>query len=153
MRNYTSSTRPKQAFNSQVVVDGVIPFARGGRGMRFKFTRGAMRCSKWLESRIRRMVESGATVESVVAAVASGVCVVTRQGKARRQMSKAIAPVRRQATAAPVVARACVRETAEKSVDDGGGDDSGGDDAGPDDARPDVAPECFPLASLLGVVR
>ena len=150
MRNYTASSRFKQAFNSQVVVNGVIPFARGGNGVRFKFTRDALRCSKWLESRIRRMVESGATVETVIAAVASGVRVVTRQGKARRQMARSIAPVRRQTVAAPVVARAHVRESASEGHDDGGGDDPG---EGSDGQAEPPQPRSLTDSSLAGGVR
>ena len=150
MRYYT--TRVKQTFKKQPVLECRLRFANGNT-VRQRFSRDSLRNSKWLEKRIRKLANTGASGETILTAYTSGLRVVTRQGKARRQMSNAIAPVRRQTVAAPVAARTNVRESSEKSADDGGGDDSGEDDAGPDADGPDVGPGGFLLASILGVVR
>ena len=136
MRNYTPNERFKQVFKKQPVLECRLRFANGNTVLQ-RFSRNSMRGSRWLEGRIRKLANTGASGETILTAYTSGLRVVTRQGKARRQMSNAIAPVRRQTVAAPVAARTNVRESSEKSADDGGGDDSGGD-AGPDADGPNV---------------
>ena len=139
LNNSTSKPHFKQVFKKQPVLECCLRFANGNT-VRQRFSRDSLRNSKWLEKRIRKLANTGASGETILTAYTSGLRVVTRQGKARRQMSNAIAPVRRQTVAAPVAARTNVRESSEKSADDGGGDDSGGDDAGSDGDGADVAP-------------
>ena len=146
MRNYTPNERFKQVFKKQPVLECRLRFANGNT-VRQRFSRDSLRNSKWLEKRIRKLASIGASGETVLAAYGAGLKVVTRGSAYRRRMSAVLAPKRRQAVAAPVAARTNVRESSEKSADDGGGDDSGEGDAGPDADGPDVAPECFLLAS------
>lgn len=131
MRHYT--TRVKQTFKKQPVLECRLRFSNGNSVLQ-RFSRSSLRNSKWLEGRIRKLASIGASGETVLAAYASGVRVVTRQGKARRQMARSIAPVRRQTVAAPVVARACVREGASEGHDGGGGssDDGGAEGSDPE---------------------
>ena len=146
MRNSTPKPHFKQVFNKRPVIECRLRFANGNT-VRQRFSRGSMRGSRWLEGRIRKLASIGASGETILSAYGAGLKVVTGRGASRRQMARSIAPVRRQAVAAPVAARTNVRESSEKSADDGGGDDSGEGDAGPDADGPDVAPECFLLAS------
>lgn len=146
MRNCTPNERFKQVFKKQPVLECRLRFSNGNSVLQ-RFSRGSLRNSKWLEGRLRKLSSTGASGETILTAYTSGLRVVTGRGASRRRMSNALAPKRRQAVAAPVVAGARARESAEKSADDGGGDDSGEGDAGPDADGPDVATECFLLAS------
>ena len=124
MRNSTPKPHFKQVFNKRPVIECRLRFANGNT-VRQRFSRDSLRNSKWLEKRIRKLANTGASGETILTAYTSGLRVVTRQGKARRQMARSIAPVRRQTVAAPVVARVHVRESASEGHDDAGGDDSG----------------------------
>ena len=153
MRNYTSNGRFKQVFKKHRVIA-----LRGwtechGRRFQVQATLPVSGANRWLESRVRKLVNEGADIKTISESYTRGWMSIARRGHARRQMQKVATLARRQTATAPVVARAHVRESAEKSADGGGGDDSGGDDAGPDADGPDVAPECSLLASLVGVVR
>ena len=143
MGNYTSNGRFKQVFKKQPVIECRLRFANGNSILE-RFSRGSMRGSRWLEGRIRKLASAGASGETILAAYDAGLKVVTRGSAYRRRLSSVLAPKRRQTVAAPVVARACVREgTSESHNDGGGGSDDSGDSDGSD--GPDL-----PLLSPFG---
>lgn len=133
MRHYT--TRVKQTFKKQPVIECRLKFGNGNTVLQ-RFSRGSMRGSRWLEGRIRKLASIGASGETILAAYGAGLKVVTRGSAYRRRVSSVLAPKRRQIVAAPLVARACVLESASEGHDDGGGNDSGGGSDSPSSDEP-----------------
>jgi hypothetical protein len=118
-------------------------------GILQSFSRGSLRGSRWLEARLQKLSRAGANGKAVLAALWSGLRVVTRQGRSRRHLARAVAPMRRMTVAAPVVAKAaCVRKRAsEGHNNDGASDDPGGgsdDDPASHSPRPRSCGVKFP---------
>ena len=128
--------------NKKDGVEGPVTF-NSGNGVVFQASLASMRHSMWLKRRLSKLIAEGKPGEVVMAAFVDGLRIVTGRGASRRRMSNALAPKRRQVVAAPVVARAHVRESASEGHDDGGGDDPGGGSDG--DSDPDASPSFLPL--------
>ena len=133
LNNSTSKPHFKQVFNKRPVIECRLRFANGNSILE-RFSRSSMRGSRWLEGRIRKLASAGASGETILAAYGAGLKVVTRGSAYRRRLSSVLAPKRRQAVAAPVVARSCARESSSEGHDDGGDSDDSGDSDGSGDS-------------------
>ena len=133
MRNSTPKPHFKQVFNKGrvIVLNGWTE--RSGRRFQTSCSLPFAGANRWLERRIRKLVRDGADIKTVSQFYTRGCLSISRRGHARRSMQKAIAPAMRQTATAPVVVRACVRESSSEGHDDAGGDDPGGGDAGDSD--------------------
>lgn len=132
MRNSTPKPHFKQVFNKGrvIVLNGWTE--RSGRRFQTSCSLPFAGANRWLERRIRKLVREGADIKTVSQFYTRGCLSISRRGHARRTMRKAIAPAMRQTATAPVVARACVRESSGNHDGGGGGSDDSEDSDGPD---------------------
>ena len=143
MRDSTPKPHFKQVFNKGrvIVLNGWTE--RSGRRFQTSCSLPFAGANRWLERRVRKLVRDGSDIKTVSQFYARGCLSISRRGHARRSMQKAIAPAMRQTATAPVVARACVRESSGNHDGGGGGSDDSEDSDGSD--GPDL-----PLLSPFG---
>ena len=144
MRNSTPKPHFKQVFNKGrvIVLNGWTE--RSGRRFQTSCSLPFTGASRWLERRVRKLVRGGADIKTVSQFYTRGCLSISLRGHARRSMQKAIAPAMRQTATAPVVARACVRESSGNHDDDGGDSDDSGDSDGSGDS------DLHPQSPLIG---
>ena len=151
MKYYTSNGRFKQVFKKHRVIA-----LRGwtechGRRFQVQATLPVSGANRWLESRVRKLVNEGADIKTISESYTRGWMSIARRGHARRQMQKVATLARRQTATAPVVARCHVRESSGNH--DGGG--GGGSDDGVAEGSDPEPPQSRSLtdSSLAGGAR